>query len=142
MAKVRSKRQLQIVPHAHEFTPTPALDVWWPVQETPRFWCPMCGMCADQTRLDDAVYEVKVAIQQYGGRLPGGKAYMEYIYEDVRPYLSENRVEVLRELLSHVDAVKAYLEDELGIGPEQEIQGYIPAPVVEAPKEFKRPLSR
>ena len=131
MATVRSKRTPKSLPAKAEFTPITALDVIWPINETPRFWCPMCGMCADQERLENEVYDVKVAIQKFGGKHPGGKPYIEYFYEDTLPYLIENRTEVLESLLSHVDAVRDYLVHELHNESSPLEGGYIAAPTVE-----------
>jgi len=50
--------------------------------ETPRFWCPVCGMCADLERLLTGPYEVRSAVQLYGGRREDGRGYIEYLYDD------------------------------------------------------------
>lgn len=54
--------------------PTPG----WPVAESLRFRCPLCGMLPEAERLDDSPFPAEVKLQRFGGRLPGGKGFMEY----------------------------------------------------------------
>ncbi|MCL6557654.1 MAG: hypothetical protein K6U74_02405 [Firmicutes bacterium] len=54
----------------------------WHVEEKYRFWCPLCGMVADLDRLDHSPYPTKIMLQRYGGKLPDGRGYMEYVPVD------------------------------------------------------------
>jgi len=61
---VRRERELVVVP---------AISV----EEKLRFWCPVCGMCADLERLDNSPYEVDLKLQRFGGY-----SHIEYVDVD------------------------------------------------------------
>jgi hypothetical protein len=77
--------------------------------QTPRFWCPVCGMCADLDRLLTGPYEVRSAVQLYGGKREDGRGYMEYLYDD-----ADILQQALQLLEPQILAALQLVRDELG----------------------------
>ena len=44
---------------------TEPAGIQWNVAEKLRFWCPMCGMVADLSMLDNSPYEVRLKLQRF-----------------------------------------------------------------------------
>lgn len=93
-------------------SPLPTGGPTWEVQEKLRFWCPLCGMVADVDRLAESPYPVRLKLQRYGGRLPGGIGYMEYVDVD-----EIHRLNLIKELARKVEVLPEHLATELEAAP-------------------------
>ena|GEM_PF-4906435 len=74
----REKRAKARPAPAPQVIATEELPPWRTVEKI-RFWCPLCGMVADEDRLDGSPYPVKVKRHVFGGKLPGGAGFMRYL---------------------------------------------------------------
>lgn len=114
-----------------EFTPTKQEDVWWHVSETPRFWCPVCGMAANTSQLDDTPFEVIGGIQKFGGKLQDGTPYMP-------PYKGtmneRDLLEVLYRLREVLPQAMAQVEEQI-----REYEGASSTGGYRAAPQFERP---
>jgi hypothetical protein len=90
----------------------------WRVEEKLRFWCPLCGMVADADRLDDSPHPVKVMLQRYGGRFPGGKGYMEYV-----PVTDRERDKIISQIEKIIPKLPGYLGRE-EVAPAREPESF------------------
>lgn len=114
------------IPSKQDFQPArPSEDVPWATSETPRVWCPVCGMCANQSRLDNQAYEVRVAMQRFGGR-DNIRYFPEF------PGDRENLIEMLRLFEAHLPvalaSVQRQLAELLRSAPRSPADGYLAAP--------------
>lgn len=114
------------------FQPVQQEEIWWHVTEVPRFWCPACGMCANETNLEDAPYRVLVGVQKFGGRLKDGSPY----FPDYKPVDGDGDpqqlIETLYRLREILPEAMAQVEEQI-----RELEGtptgYRAAPQFEHP---------
>jgi hypothetical protein len=75
-------------------------------------------MCADLDRLLTGPYEVRSAVQLYGGKREDGRGYMEYLYDD-----ADILQQALQLLEPQILAALQLVRDELGYPVESRRQG-------------------
>ena len=116
------------------FRPVQQEEIWWHVTEVPRFWCPACGMCANETQLDDAPYRVLVGVQKFGGRLADGRPY----FPDYKPTDGDGDPKQLLETLYRLREVlpqaMAQVEEQIA-----EYEGASSTGGYRAAPQFERP---